>query len=184
MHVLSAALLATVLGADGLLPLDGRWQYPHYLTFRPGDGQVCQVNPPRMSWPYVPGVLTDRKSPPLWEFTLQLSRSADFTKPELEITTPYNFYNALPVLGDGKWLWRVGYGVGTDQEQWSPARSFEIGPDTAPWDRTMISDAAATLAAQSHPRFGPPEGRLDAPARAIRGEQTDEGVAGFARPIS
>ena len=74
MQVLSVILLTATLGADGLLPLDGRWQYPHYLTIRPGDRQVCQVNPPRMSWPYVPNVLTDRKSPPVWDFTLRRSR--------------------------------------------------------------------------------------------------------------
>jgi hypothetical protein len=54
MCVPSAILVEAVLSADGMLPLDGRWQYPHHLTFRPGDSQLCQMNPPRMSWPYLP----------------------------------------------------------------------------------------------------------------------------------
>ena len=59
---------------DGLLPLDGRWEYPHFLSWRPGNGQVCRANPPRMSWPYVPQVVIDRKRRELHEFTLQLSK--------------------------------------------------------------------------------------------------------------
>ena len=171
MQVLSVILLTATLGADGLLPLDGRWQYPHHLTFRPGDRQLCQVNPPRMSWPYVPNVLTDRKSPPVWDFTLQLSRSGDFSKPNFEVTTPYNFYNALPVLDGNSWYWRVGYGVGTDREQWSPARAFEIAEDAVTWDRTCILNAAHDLAGRPHPRLGPSDGDWTALRQRLETDQ-------------
>ncbi|MHC4402221.1 MAG: DUF4962 domain-containing protein [Planctomycetota bacterium] len=158
MLIQTAMIAATVLCQDGLLPLDGRWEYPHYLTFRPGHGQVSHVNPPRTSWPYLPQVIPHDGSPPLCQFTLQLSRSGDFGDPEIEILTPYNFYNALPVLETAAWHWRVGYGVGTKEEQWSVVRRFSFSEDATAWDRTVINLAAARLAQRPHPRLGPPDG--------------------------
>jgi len=145
-------------GPDALLPFDGRWEYPHYLTFRPGNGQRCDVNPPRFSWPYVPHVLTDDKDVPLHEFCLQLSRAGNFAKPDIEIRTPYNFYNALPVLENTRWSWRVGYWAGTKQEQWSAVRTFAFRPGAVTWDRTIIRQAVQRLSVQRHPRIGPPDG--------------------------
>lgn len=142
----------------GLLPYDTRWEYPHFLTFRPGNGQACEVNPPRFSWPYVPHVLLDKEGARRHEFCFQLSRSGDFTKPDHTIRTPYNFYNALPVLAKGRWHWRVGYWVGTKQEQWSAVRTFNVGDDAQSWDRTLIHEAARRLGARPHPRLGPPDG--------------------------
>ena len=81
------------------------------------DSQVCDENPPRFSWPYVPNVLQHDAESALGEFTFQLSRDGDFARPKLETRTPYNFYNALPVLEEGSWYLRVGYGVGSDGEQ-------------------------------------------------------------------
>jgi len=159
--VLPCLLLAacTAVAAEGLLPLDGRWEHPHFLTWRPGNGQVCAVNPPRLSWPYVPHVVIDRKTErALRTFTLQLSRSGDFAKPDIEVRTPYNFYNALPVLARARWHWRVGYDTGKKGGQWSPVRTFAFAPDAVEWDRTFIERAAGRLAALKHPRLGPPGG--------------------------
>ena len=142
----------------GLMPVDGRWEYPHFLTFRPGNGQRCDVNPPRFSWPYVPHVVVRGKKLPAHEFCFQLSRTGDFTKPDVEIRTPYNFYNALPVLEKRRWHWRVGYWVGSKREQWSPVRTFTLDASAVEWDRTFIRDAAKRLAELPHPRIGPPDG--------------------------
>ena len=80
--VFSVLMLGTTTGShESLLPLDGRWEYPHYLTFRPGNGQVCHVNPPRFSWPYVPQVAM-KAAVPLREFCLQLSHTGDFSQPD------------------------------------------------------------------------------------------------------
>jgi len=100
MFITEMALVASARSQDfhqALIPLDGRWIYPHYLTFRPGDGQVSDVNPPRFSWGYVPNILMDlKKGVALDEFCFQLSKTPDFSSPEIEVKTPYNFYNALP----------------------------------------------------------------------------------------
>ncbi|NQU42562.1 DUF4962 domain-containing protein, partial [bacterium] len=129
------------------------------------------LNPPRFSWPYlpqslVPGTqklkafsdLTDLR-PTLKRFTLQLSQAGDFIRPDLEIRdTPYNFYNALPVLEKTTWHWRVGYDAGTDSEQWSPVRTFSFDDNAVDWDRTLIESAVQKLADLPHPRLGPPQG--------------------------
>ena len=154
-----AFVFAAVAGNAELLPFDTRWEYPQYLTFRPGHGQVCAVNPPRFSWPYVPHVIPREGKFPAWDFCLQLSRTGDFADPEIDVeNTPYNFHNALPALEPGDWHWRVGYGVDTDDEQWSAVRSFTISPDAVEWDRTIIGRAAQELGAGSHPRLAPAAG--------------------------
>ncbi len=164
MKTLKAILTLILLGqglpafADGLIDLDGRWEYPHYLTWRPGNGQVCDVNPPRLSWPHEPQVIPESSNIPGREFCLQLSRDGDFADPEIEIRTPYNFYNALGVLEDAKWYWRVGYDVGTEREVWGVVRTFTFSDDAVMWDRRVITNAARLLASQKHPRLAPPGG--------------------------
>jgi len=152
----------TPLLAGGLLPYDTRWQHPHFLTFRPANGQKCPVNPPRFSWPYVPHVLVGRWKLPPREFRLQLARRPDFARPDIEVRTPYNFYNALPVLDEGRWSWRVGYDVGSKTEHWSPVRSFLCDEGAVEWDRTVIHKAAKLLAGRPHPRLAPPKGDWNA----------------------
>lgn len=155
--VLLLVSAASTSHAD-LLPFDTRWEYPQYITFRPGNGQVSDVNPPRFSWPYAPQVLIGSEGIPVQDFCLQLSKTGDFTKPDLEFRTPYNFFNALPVLDVEKWYWRVGYFMGTEKEQWSVVRSFTFAPDAVEWDRTVINDAAGVLASKTRPRLGPRDG--------------------------
>ncbi len=155
MVCLLIVCFVVVAASADLIPFDSRWEYPHHVTFRPADGQVPSVNPPRMSWPYVPHVITS-ETVPVRSFWLQLSRVGDFAAPDVEVRdTPYNFHNALPVLEAGEWRWRVGYSVGTDYEVWSAARSFIIAGDTPTWDRTAIDRAAEILAAKPHPRLAP-----------------------------
>ena len=161
---------ASLPAQEGLIDYDPRWLHPHHLTFRPGDDQECRINPPRMSWPYVPHVLTGRGSVPRHDFRLQLSRTGHFADPDFEIDTEYNFYNALPALDDARWFWRVGYGVGTDDEQWSAARSFRFAPDAVQWDRTIIRKAADLLGDVPHPRFGPPGGDWKAWREKLEGD--------------
>lgn len=167
-----AAVLSVVLAAgDGFLPVDGRWQYPHYLTFRPGDAQVCRVNPPRMSWPYLSNVLPHGESVPVTEFTLQLASKPDFAKPDHEFHTPYNFCNALPVLDSPIWHWRVGYSVGTPEEQWSAIRSFQFAPEPVAWDRRFIDRATEKLAGMGHPRLASADGDWRAWRSAIEQDE-------------
>ena len=155
---LGALAFAQTNPTDPFIPFDTRWEYNHLLNYRPGDGQTVRLNPPRMSWPYTPNILPTSNLPAS-TFRLQLSQSGDFAKPDYQSPdSPYNFYNALPVLKTGKWHWRVGYDVGTDREQWSAVRSFTIPKDAQKWDRTVIEKATKIIASHKRPRFGPPDG--------------------------
>ncbi len=173
--MLSTALLAAVLGVklpgDGLIDYDTRWRYPHYLNRRPGDGQVVDTNPPRMSWPYLQGTVVENH-PPQRLFTLQIADNEACTDPVVEVVdTPCNFYNALPVLDEGTWYWRVGYRLpDEDRVRWSDPWGFEIGPDAVEWDRAIITRAHKVLAGRPHPRIGPADGDWQALRAALEAD--------------
>lgn len=183
--MLSTTLLAAVLGVtlpgDGLIDYDTRWEYPHYLNARPGDGQVVDTNPPRMSWPYVEGT-TVEGHPAERLFTLQIAADDAFADPVVEvIDTPYNFYNALPVLDEGEWHWRVGYRLADEEDvRWSDTRTFIITPDAVEWDRTVITRAHEILAQKSHPRMGPADGDWAALRAAL---EDDPRGAEYVEPV-
>ena len=45
------------VGCEDRLAMDERHIYPRYMGFRPADGQVCDVNPPRFSWSFDPAII-------------------------------------------------------------------------------------------------------------------------------
>jgi hypothetical protein len=138
------------------LPDDERESYSRYVNFRPADGAVVHLNPPRFSWPYLPDTVPESTSVPEQIFTFQISSTQDFSDVHMEgKDVPYNFYNALPALGSPsarkKWYWRVGYNVGMKDERWSSIRSFIIDEDAIVWDRSVLADP--DLASIGHPRI-------------------------------
>lgn len=136
------------------IPDDEREYYSRYVNFRPGDGQIVHLNPPRFSWGYLPDVVPEStRVPNNQRFRLQISKTDDFSDIEIEVKdTPYNFYNTLPPFsGAEKWYWRVGYNVGTEDEKWSDVRSFVIHPNAKTWDRSKL--AKPDLASIGHPRI-------------------------------
>ncbi|MFW5867939.1 MAG: DUF4962 domain-containing protein, partial [Armatimonadota bacterium] len=168
---LLAAILGVTLPGDGLIDYDTRWEYPQYLNTRPGDGQVVDTNPPRMSWPYVQGTIVEGH-PAQRVFTLQIADNAACAEPLIEvIDTPYNFYNALPVLDEGEWYWRVGYRLADEDEvSWSDTRSFIVTDEAVEWDRTIINRAHEVLAQKPHPRIGPADGDWEAFRAALEAD--------------
>ena len=153
--LLTAAAFAApvVLGPETSVPTDSRQIHPRYLGFRPADGQTVHLNPPRISWPWYPGVLEDDTPGGDRRFTLQIASDAQFEEPEFVAEDPgFNFYNALPVLeGAQTWYWRVAYDPGTENERWSETRSFTIAADATTWDRSALADPTALLG--DHPRM-------------------------------
>ncbi len=140
------------VGPDDRIPADERYIYPRYLGFRPADGQVCDVNPPRFSWPYDPEVIPRGPLPAGRRFRLCIGSTPGLEDPVVEVgETPYNFYNALPVLTGGRrWYWQVTYDPGTPEERVSRVRSFELATDAVAWDRTVIEQVESHLC--GHPR--------------------------------
>lgn len=141
------------IGAEDQLTADERLVYPRYLGFRPADGQVCELNPPRFSWPYDPETIPRDPLPAGRQFQLRIGHRPGLQDPLVTVeSTPYNFYNALPVLrGSRTWYWQVTYDPGTANEHQSRVRSFELAPDAVPWDRTVIAELDARL--RGHPRM-------------------------------
>ena len=138
------------VGYGDRVGMDERHVYPRYMGFRPADGQVCEVNPPRLSWPFDPNIIPQGPLPAGRRFRLLIGRTPELKDPVVDVKrTPYNFYNALPVLRPGReWFWRVIYDVGTADEQASAVRRFELSADAVAWDRTAIERAVS-----GHPRI-------------------------------
>lgn len=154
MLLSAPALAQVVLGPETSVPPDPRQHYARLLGFRPGDGQVVDLNPPRMSWHYAPTIDPEARSyPGERTFTLQICSSRDFADPEVVVErTPCNFCNALPPLeGARTWYWRVCYDPGTDAEQWSQVRAFHVAEDARAWNRSGLADPASLLG--EHPRM-------------------------------
>lgn len=154
MTVITIASAGVVIDGSARLPVDERQVYARYVRFRPGDGQEVTLNPPRFSWPYIPGIaFTSSSVPSTARFTLQISSTPDFADPEVEIQqTDCNFYNFLPELKDTrKWFWRVGYKTKTKKPKWSGVRSFTIAKDAVVWDRSEFADHLNAI--KGHPRI-------------------------------
>ena len=143
-----AALAAERIGEEALVPLHPRAVYSRWVNFRPGDGEVVHLNPPRFSWRYSPeGFSGDNRS-----FVFQIAPTPEFKDPAVNVRTKFNFYNTIPALrGRKKWYWRVGYDVGTNQEKWSKTFSFTIADDAIVWDRSAL--APEKLKLHEHPRI-------------------------------
>lgn len=139
------------IGTEARVPDNPRSHYSRYVNWRPANGEIVHLNPPRISWPYVPNGLLNWYSA-AHVFTLQISSESDFSNPRVNVTCSYNFYNTLPELkGSDKWYWRVGYDVGSDSETWSPVRSFTLAKNATIWDRSSL--AKDPLKGIGHPRI-------------------------------
>ncbi|MBM4082268.1 MAG: hypothetical protein FJ278_21370, partial [Planctomycetes bacterium] len=68
------------IGDGARVPDDPRSHYSRYVNWRPADGEVVALNPPRMSWPYWPGWPNDW-SDARHTFTLQISAKPDGSDP-------------------------------------------------------------------------------------------------------
>lgn len=156
--LIAIVLLSTVhatdqikIGTESRLPDNPRSHYNRYVNWRPANGETVHLNPPRISWPYVPNGNLDWYSAS-HIFTLQISSKPDLSNPTVDITSSFNFYNFLPKLKDtDTWYWRVGYDVGTKKETWSPIRSFTIAKDATSWDRSNLANEP--LKQMDHPRI-------------------------------
>ncbi|MCZ7646483.1 MAG: DUF4962 domain-containing protein [Planctomycetota bacterium] len=141
------------IGTEAARAWDPACDWTRLVTFRPADGARATLNPPRFSWPYLPGVFPaagerlephpkDREgfllTPAL--FTLEIARAPDFEDETILFRaerTPYNFYNALPLLPAGIVYWRVAYLTESGALRcWSETRSIEIAAAAEPWDRS------------------------------------------------
>ena len=96
------------IGAESVVPVNPRSEWSRYVNWRPADGEVVDLNPPRMSWPYnagFPEEITDASH----LFTLQIADNARFEAPVVNATCEFNFLNTLPALEpQATWNWRVG----------------------------------------------------------------------------
>lgn len=143
------------IGTEAIVPDCPRSHYSRYVNWRPADGEMVALNPPRISWPYRPDWPNDF-SDALYTFNLQISPNPDCSDPVVNVTCPHNFYNMLPALAgerpeQNRWFWRVGYRSARGPVQWSNIRSFTVAERAVVWDRSQLADPG--LAKMGHPRI-------------------------------
>ncbi len=166
---------AVRIGPEALLPDHPRSHFARVVNNAPAGGETVRLDPPRFRWWYHP----EGTGGGLLEFRFQIAADRDFRRPLVDVTTPYNFYNALAPLGrGGRFHWRVGYvdrtGPTPAPLQWSPVRSFRIAADAAVWDRSML--ARPDFSRKPHPRIllgGPQLARL---RRLVRDDAAARGL--------
>ncbi len=143
-----------VVGVESWIPPDSRQRLARHLGFRPANGQVVELDPPRFSWPYESRIvqpwssyLADNR------YTLEVAADPEFSQVVLRVEDiPYNFHSFLPPLGgEGPWFWRVGYDIDLPDGTWSETRTFSVSPDAVTWDRSDFEEQLASLA--DHPRL-------------------------------
>lgn len=147
------------IGPESVLPVNSEIEYSQFLNFRPGNGKVCRINPPRFAWGYSPSVISNLSEQGKYipaKFTFQLSTDPKFRRPEIERKSlKLNFLASLPKLDKSKkWFWRVGYDIkGRKERIWSAVRSFSIAPDAIEWDRTNFKNLVKICQEKGHPRM-------------------------------
>jgi len=144
--------------------------------YRPGEGQVCRINPPRFSWLYyIPGPDRPRGayryySPfdlakgwwktALMRFRFQIAKDAGVKQcvvDKQDLWYPWD-NTIAPLEGAGPWHWRVGYSVkGSGEVEWCRTRTFTIAKDAVVWDRSPLADreylASKGIGTKGHPRY-------------------------------
>ena len=139
-------------GAETLLPDDPRAHFSRSVNFAPGDGQVCDLNPPRFRWRYHP---TQPGTGGDYLFTFQVAGDPAFERRVVDVQTEFNFYNTIgPLPGAGPFYWRVGYldrSVKGAPLEWGEVRRFTIAQDAQVWDRSAL--ARPDFGSRPHPRI-------------------------------
>src|SRR3989344_2288448 len=170
--------MAKVIGSETLIPLPTSALWSGYVNFRPGDGEVVDLNPPRFSWSYNPdptaaycpgGTFCGNYAP--HEFIFQIADNQNFASPIVNIRTPYNTYNFLSPLTSGRtYYWRIAYirpknlsnpATWTTQPDswesapyvWSGTRSFTISGTATDWDRSKLADETYLAEKGQHPHM-------------------------------
>lgn len=134
---MAANAAAVVIGADAALPVTERMCFSRAVNFAPGNGETCDLNPPRFRWqfhPDTPGQGGD------YHFIFEIAASPEFDQPLVHVKTGLNFYNTLaPLPGTGPFYWRIGcLADGSENAQWSGARKFSIAENAEIWDRSLL----------------------------------------------
>ena len=97
------------IGKEALLELPRAALWSKAVNFRPGEGEVVTINPPRFSWSYTPDPAEAGKDVSLKEFQFQVAHDRQFKRLAVNVRTVSNMYNFIRPLKKGLCYWRVGY---------------------------------------------------------------------------
>lgn len=156
----------TVISTQSALPPPPDGQYQSMMNFLPANGDVVTLNPPQFQWLYstnFPALYTD---PIAKTFVFEIATDNLFANVQVNVTTPWNFYNTLAPLTPGNmYYWRIGYVQGINNTGgvispastngaiyfWSSTNSFSVAMSALTWDRSGMADMAYVASKAFHP---------------------------------
>src|SRR5467141_1076126 len=97
------------IGTESLVELPQAALWSGVVNFRPGDGEIVKLNPPRFSWSYTPDPAKADADIEAKQFVFQIAYEPGFTNPVVNLQTVSNMYNLLAPLTQKTVYWRVGY---------------------------------------------------------------------------
>lgn len=159
LAVAHAEAAAIEIGSETAQPFPDSAAYNAGINFKPGDGETVTQNPPRFSWQYLTNTAFNSIDNAPKEFQFQCAGSSNdlvnFTNLEVNIRTPWNFYNFLAPFTNATVFWRVGYiNEALDETNaWSAVRHFTIAPGATAWDRSMLADTDYLASKAGHPHL-------------------------------
>jgi len=145
-------------------PPDSQWQTA--LNFLPANGDTVTLNPPQFQWCYTTNFLALTTDSECKTFIFQIAYDSGFNNLAVNVTTLWNFYNALPPLTQSTCYWRIGYVHGISFTNglmganptngvyyWSPTYTFTIAPSAVVWDRSLLANQSYLASKAAHPHM-------------------------------
>ncbi len=163
------------------LPTEANWN--EIVNIRPASNETVFLNPPIFSWFYSPGNPTNMAlDQNIYEYHLQIDYTGAFTSPVVDVITPLNFYNYLPILNVGNVYWRVAYmsnsilltqtNVGLPTTGWVTnswiTNNFTIASNATNWNRSMLTNTTYLTSKGVHPHVLFNSGNLESVAHFVQ----------------
>ncbi len=152
-----------IIGRESLVELPTSAIWSAVVNFRPGNGEVVNVNPPTFSWLYDLAVFKNYIGLRSFQFQVAYNEADFYNVSELavNILTDSNMYNFLAPFNrsrmnsESKMFWRIGYIEAGDSvpSVWSPISIFIINNSAREWDRSMLANDSYLAQKSVHPHM-------------------------------
>ncbi|MCP5515868.1 MAG: DUF4962 domain-containing protein [Verrucomicrobiales bacterium] len=138
------ALIGLPLGAAADPVISNRAARPGEWGYHPGDGERAALNPPTFTWLHEPEART---------YTVQWTRSADFSDAETAGPVPWNTYTHHTVFAPGAFHWRYRFEDAQGRiSNWSRARTVIVPEEATPFPMPTV-DQQRERVPSGHPRL-------------------------------
>jgi len=149
--LLAMFCVGTTAQVSHALPtVSNREASPEEIGYLPKEGDQCAVNPPALAWLREEGATT---------YTVEISSSPAFAKPEVSASTKYLLYTHTKPLTPGNYSWRYRYETPDKKvSDWSKVRHFVVPSGAVIFPRPSREMLAKAIPSEHPHAFIRPEG--------------------------